>query len=123
MPTAAGGDVGFAADGLGVVDLVAGADGDLLGGVVAAGGDIDEIDARLLEEFGEGDGLGEIPACAEGLRGPVGGGDADEERQVLGPAARTARTTSRGKRTRFSKLPPYSSVRWLESGERNSWRR
>ena len=80
-----GGDLGLAVDGLGVVDLVAGADWDLLGGVVATGGDVYEIDICLLEEFGEGDGLGEVPACAEGLGSPVGGGDADEKRQVLGP--------------------------------------
>jgi len=80
-----GGDGGFAADGLRVVDLIAGADGDLLSGVVAAGGDIDQIDALLLHELRKGYGLGEVPACAEGFGGPVGGGDADEERQVLRP--------------------------------------
>ena len=81
----AGGDFGFVPDGFRVVDLVAGADGDLLGRVIAAGGDIDQIDALLLHELGEGYGLGEVPACAEGFRGPVSGGDADEERQVLRP--------------------------------------
>ena len=68
-----------------MVDLIAGTEGNLLGGMVAAGGDIDEVDACLFQEFGEGDGLREVPAGAEGLGGPVGGGDADEEGQVLGP--------------------------------------
>ncbi|MDI2022949.1 hypothetical protein PJL18_03494 [Paenarthrobacter nicotinovorans] len=35
-----------------------------------------------------------------------------------GQAARTASNTSNGNRSRFSKLPPYSSVRLLETGER-----
>ena len=34
-----------------------------------------------------------------------------------GQAARMARNTSSGKRSRFSSEPPYSSVRWLVSGE------
>ena len=34
-------------------------------------------------------------------------------------AARTAAMSCRGKRRRFSRLPPYSSVRRLVSGERN----
>src|SRR5947199_9795437 len=36
-------------------------------------------------------------------------------------AARTASGTSTPRRIRFSRLPPYSSVRWLLLGERNSW--
>ena len=36
-------------------------------------------------------------------------------------AARTFSTTSRGKRIRFSKLPPQRSVRWLVSSEMNWW--
>lgn len=67
------------------MDLVAGAYWNLLGGVVATGGDVYEIDVCLFEEFGEGDGLGEVPACAERLGSPVGCGDSDEERKVLGP--------------------------------------
>ena len=39
---------------------------------------------------------------------------------MLSPtASRTAATTSLTMRWRFSRLPPYSSVRWLASGERN----
>ena len=34
-------------------------------------------------------------------------------------SARTAASTSRAKRTRFSSEPPYSSWRWLNHGERN----
>ena len=80
-----GGDLGFAVDGVGVVNLVAGAYGNLLGRVIAAGGDVYEIDLCLLKEFREGDGLGEIPAWTERLWGPVGRGDSDEERKVWGP--------------------------------------
>ena len=40
-----------------------------------------------------------------------------------GQVARTASTTSRRKRARFRREPPYASVRWFESGERNSWMR
>ena len=36
-----------------------------------------------------------------------------------GQAARTARNTSSGQRMRFSRLPPYSSVRVLVSGVMN----
>ena len=81
----AGGNFDLAVDGLRVVNLIAGTEGNLLGGMVAAGRDIYEVDACLFHEFGEGDGLREVPAGAEGLGGPVGGGDADEEGQVLGP--------------------------------------
>ena len=80
-----GGDGGFAADGCGVDDLVARADRDLLSWVIAAGGDVDEVHACLLEEFGEGYGLRKVPACAEGLGGPVCGGDADEEWEMFRP--------------------------------------
>lgn len=40
-----GGDGGFVVDGLGVDDLIAGTERDLLGGMVAASGDVDEIHA------------------------------------------------------------------------------
>ena len=46
----AGGEAGFAADAVGEGDLVAGADGDLLAGVVAAGGDVEEVDAFGFDE-------------------------------------------------------------------------
>ena len=80
-----GGNFVLAANSVGVMHLVAGAYRDLLSRMVAAGGDVYEIDICLLEQFGEGDGLGEFPACAERLRSPVGGGYADEDGQVLGP--------------------------------------
>ncbi|MDT4869554.1 hypothetical protein FQZ97_1045910 [compost metagenome] len=38
---------------------------------------------------------------------------------LAGSAARTASNTASGKRMRFSSEPPYSSMRWLEIGERN----
>ena len=43
--------------------------------------------------------------------------------QRSGRSARTARTVSRRNRVRFSNEPPYWSVRWLLSGDRNSWNR
>jgi hypothetical protein len=36
-----------------------------------------------------------------------------------GHSLRQASNTSRGKRRRFSMVPPYSSLRWLLSGDRN----
>jgi len=73
-----GWNVGFAVNGFGVMDLIAGAHGNLLGGMIAAAGDIDEIDASLLHESGERDGLREIPGWGEGFGSPVGCGDPDE---------------------------------------------
>lgn len=63
-------------------DLVAGADRDAHDGRVAAGRDVEQIDAVLLEEGGEAHGLLGRPAV---LLRPVGGGDAEEERLVVGP--------------------------------------
>lgn len=40
-----------------------------------------------------------------------------------GQIARTAPATLKGNGSRFSRLPPYSSPRRLEGGERNSWAR
>ena len=37
-----------------------------------------------------------------------------------GHTARIAANTSSGQRSRFSSVPPYSSVRWLVSGDRNA---
>ena len=42
---------------------------------------------------------------------------------VSGQAARIARQTSTGQRSRFSSEPPYSSVRWLLTGVRKLERR
>src|ERR1700681_337419 len=39
---------------------------------------------------------------------------------LSGQLDRTAATTSSKKRIRFSKLPPYLSLRWLDRGDRNS---
>ena len=49
----AGGEAGFAVDAVGEGDLVAGAEGDLLTRIVAAGGDVEEIDAFGFYEAGE----------------------------------------------------------------------
>ena len=58
-----GGDVGFAADAGGEGDLEAWADGDFGVGDLAAGGDIDQINAMVAEEMGELDGVVDGPAC------------------------------------------------------------
>ena len=76
-----GRDFGFAADLRGEGNLVAGAGGNGSAGDVAPGGDVDEIDAMLLEDAGQRDRLIDIPAAVC----PFGGGDADEERQIGGP--------------------------------------
>jgi hypothetical protein len=53
----AGAEAGFAADAIGEGDLVAGAEGDLLAEIVAAGGDVEEVDAFGFDETGELDGV------------------------------------------------------------------
>ena len=52
------GSFSLAANGIGVVNLIAGADGNLLSRAVAAGRDVDEIDVCQFKKLGEGDGLG-----------------------------------------------------------------
>ena len=76
----AGGEAGFAADAVGEGDLVAGADGDLLAGVVAAGGDVEEVDAFGFDEAGELDDFVDGQTAVN----PVGGGDADPDGEVRG---------------------------------------
>ena len=52
-------------------------------------------------------------------RRPVAAGDARAKRMLFGTAARTACAISSANRMRFSSEPPYWSVRWLETGDRN----
>ena len=59
-------------------------DVDLLVLVVAAGRNVEQIDAETGEELGELDGLREIPAGLAGVLHPLGGGDAEEEGHGLG---------------------------------------
>ena len=78
--------------------------------------DMEGVDAVGLKQLGEFHRLVDEQAAAAELR--VLGDD----RQLVVDAdvrrtSRMARTTARAKRVRFSKLPPYSSVRWLISGE------
>ena len=57
---------------------------------------------------------------------PSAQSDADRRTKsgvVSGIAWRIALVASSKKRVRFSKLPPYSSVRWFISGEKNWWKR
>jgi len=77
-----GGDACFFADAFGEGDLEGGAGGNFGMRHKAAGGDIDEIDAVFAEMAGELYGfVGRPPTF-----GPVGGGDADQEWQVVGPS-------------------------------------
>ena len=76
-----GGDAGFAADARRKRHLEAGADGNGGVGNLATGRNIDQIDAVLRQQAGKLNGFVEGPAAF----GPIGGGDADEERQVLRP--------------------------------------
>ena len=57
---------------------------DLLVLVVAAGGDIEQINAEVGEELGELDGLGQVPRGLAGVLHPLGRGDADEQGHGLG---------------------------------------
>jgi hypothetical protein len=75
-----GGEGGFAADAVGEGDLVAGAEGDLLAGVVAAGGDVEEVDAFGLDQAGELYGLFEGKTAVN----PIDGGVADPDGEVGG---------------------------------------
>ena len=84
------GNAGFGADSRGKGCLKAGADGNAGVGNLSAGGAVDQVDAMRAEEARKGNGFVDGPAAL----GPIGGGDADEERQVRRPAARTASTTS-----------------------------
>ncbi len=98
-------------NGFGVMDLIAGAEGNLLGWVVATGGDIDEVDACLLHELSEGDGLWEVPGGPEGFRGPSQWRRYGRREKMLRPRGANGVDDFKGKATRLSKLPPYSSVR------------
>ena len=59
--------------------------------------------------------------------GPQPASSSTERRRKSGFAAgqwaRTDSTTSMQKRMRFRSVPPYSSLRRLEKGDRNSWTR
>ena len=74
------GEAGFAADAVGEGYLIARADGDLLTGVVAAGGDVEEVDAFGFDEMGEGDGVFEGQAAVD----PIYGRHADPDGEVGG---------------------------------------
>jgi hypothetical protein len=79
-----GGNGGFGANASCEGSLECGPDGNLGIGDLAAGGNVDEIDAVCAEMTGESDGFVDGPAIPA-IFGPVGGGDADEDGQVRGP--------------------------------------
>ena len=97
-----GGDAGFGADACGKGDLVAGADGDLRIAAPAAGGDVDEVDAVLAETLARSTDSSRVqpPSAQSVAEMRTKGADA------AGQALRTASTTWRGRRMRFSKVPP-----------------
>ena len=104
------------ADVLGEVRLVAGADRDARVRDEPAGGDVEEVGARVLGPPGHGRRLLLVPAAL----GPVGRREAHEERHPLADlgahGARRARAAAgRGSRG----CPPHRSSRRFESGDRN----
>ena len=98
-------------------NLVAGADGDLLARIEAAAGNVDRRAAARFQRSRKLDRLLYVPAALD----PVCSDTRIVTGRSAGKAARTASNTSSGKRIRFSKLPPYSSVRRFDSGDRNWW--
>ena len=75
-------DFGFgAAHGGGKRHLITGADLDLLRGGQAPAADVEHVHALVLEQFAELHRLFQVPAAL----GPVGGAQAHEEGQVVGP--------------------------------------
>jgi hypothetical protein len=48
--------------------------------------------------------------------------DAQRDRRRVAHRVAISATTSRAKRERFSRLPPYSSVRWLVARDRKCWK-
>ena len=122
--------------------LVPGSVDDALRGVVSPGGEVEEVDAVRGKDAREAHRVLRPPRrlVRERLLQPVRRRDAAravseaEQRQhcaalqkthrkksgmVGGMTARTASTISSGNRIRFSKLPPYSSVRRLLCGLKN----
>ena len=81
QPHGASGDARFAADALGELGLVAGADGNFRVRRGAAGGHIDQVHAQRLEPAGQLHRLVRVPAIVH----PVGGRQAHQQRQFRGP--------------------------------------
>jgi hypothetical protein len=83
------------------------------------GRDVDEVDARLAKEPRDRDRVvGREPAVAQSV--------ADRRTDIglsAGQMSRIAANTSSGNRARFSREPPYSSVRRFVRGERKLARR
>ena len=117
LPTAIVGDAGLVADAVGerrleqaAVDRAA-ASGDGL-----PGGDVDDVAAVRLAAA-----RATLDRVVRRRCRPAAQSVAEMRTEIglsAGQAARTASKTSSGKRMRFSSEPPYSSVRWLVSGER-----
>ena len=101
-------------DGLGNRNLVARTDGHVGVCDVPPSGAVDQVDRLLLQSARQLDRVLNGPAlpppnpCRR---------YAPSEATAQAETGRTARTVSSRKLMRFSKLPPYSSVRWLERGE------
>lgn len=69
-----GGNAGFASNGCGKWDLIAGSNGDFRAGNEAARGAIDQIDAVIAKKARELNGIVNRPAALS----PIYGGDASE---------------------------------------------
>ena len=95
--------------GIGERYLVTGHDRDLRIRDEAAGTAIHHIHALRLEQLCHRDAVADLPAAFH----PIDRRDAHGERQVFRPepSTCTARVVSSNMRMRFSKLPPYLSVR------------
>ena len=76
-----GGDPGLFANGDGEGDLVAGANRNFWVRYNAAAGNVDDVHAERFQAAGQFDRLRKIPAPFL----PIGGRDAEEERQARGP--------------------------------------
>ena len=83
----------------------------------AAGGAIDQIDTGGFEMAGKFDGIVGRPAAFH----PIGRGGAVEEGKVRGPNGADGFGDFEREAQAVGEGPPYSSVRWLLSGERNWW--
>ena len=96
--------------------LVAGPHGNPLRWRIAPARDVHSAATARFQFARKCDRLLQVPSAGR----PVRALRRASSLEILGgKAARTASKTSSGKRMRPCRLPPYSSSRWFDSGERN----